>query len=323
MTAATPIPHTIMAMLRHLSGEEFKVVGVLCYQAFAQEQPATTIEQIQALSGLLAQQIKPTLARLARRGLVLQQGAFYQIIGTTPTIAPTPTHYDPALGIRPERIKPNLLYPEGPWLTERGYLSEDFVRDRAEVWRKGNSFRSQAFGEMAIEDVMGSVCKHYLKPENHANLEIDWQSYVAKGQRYLGNVQTRLQSGVTIDPAEQAQVLQKLPLFQQSLDLVYETPPTVLPETQPFPEVPALRPLMTAANLAATMPTLVRSMPKAISAARSDLSRRDRLALWLADPILRGEAIKEARALGYGIVYGDSGMPIGLEEAGVRADWAS
>jgi hypothetical protein len=318
MTAATPIPHTIMAMLRHLSGEEFKVVGVLCYQAFAEGTPATTVEQIQVLSGLMAQQIKPTMARLARRGLVLQQGSFYQIIGTTPTIAPTPTHYDPALGIRPERIKPNLLYPEGPWLTERGYLSEDFVRDRAEVWRKGNSFRSQAFGEMAIEDVMGSVCKHYLKPENHANLEIDWQSYVAKGQRYLGNVQTRIQSGVTIDPAEQAQVLQKLPLFQQSLELVYETPPTHLHETLPFPEAPPQlppKPLMTAGNLAGAMPTLVRSMPKAIAAARSDLSRRDRLALWLADPILRSEAIKEARASGYGLVYGDSGVPIGLEDA--------
>jgi hypothetical protein len=310
MTSTTPIPNTIMAMLRHLSGEEFKVVGVLCHRAFTAQEPQTTVEQIQALSGLVAQMVKPTLARLERRGLVLQQGSLYQIVGTALAEVLPPVQYDPALGIRPERVKPNLLYPEGPWLTESGRLDQDFVRDRAEVWRKGNTFRSQAFGQMAIEDVMGSVCKHYLKVENHANLEIDWQSYLAKNQRYLGNVQERLRSGVNIDIAEQADVLRKLPLFQQSLDLVYEA-------VEPAGEVsssPALRPWIDSpVTLAAALPNAVRSMPKA-SHQRHGLSRRDRLRLWLADPVLRQEALREARSLGYGIVYGESGQAIDLED---------
>jgi hypothetical protein len=317
MTSTTPIPNTIMAMLRHLSGEEFKVVGLLCHRAFIVQEPQTTVEQIQALSGLMAQMVKPTLARLERRGLVLQQGSLYQIVGTALAEVLPPVQYDPALGIRPERVKPNLLYPEGPWLTESGRLDQDFVRDRAEVWRKGNSFRSQAFGQMAIEDVMGSVCKHYLKAENYANLEIDWQSYLAKNQRYLGNVQERMRSGVNIDIAEQADVLRKLPLFQQSLDLVYEAAePAALPEVSP-----ALRPWIDSPGaLAAALPNAVRSMPKA-SHPRHGLSRRDRLQLWLADPVLRQEALREARSLGYGIVYGESGQAIGLEDN--QADIAS
>jgi hypothetical protein len=314
MTSTTPIPNTIMAMLRHLSGEEFKVVGVLCHRAFSAQEPQTTVEQIQALSGLVAQMVKPTLARLERRGLVLQQGSLYQIVGTALAEVLPPVQYDPALGIRPERVKPNLLYPEGPWLTESGRLDQDFVRDRAEVWRKGNTFRSQAFGQMAIEDVMGSVCKHYLKVENHANLEIDWQSYLAKSQRYLGNVQERMRSGVSIDPREQADVLRKLPLFQQSLDLVYEAgEPASLPIDRP-----ALR-IDSPVALAAALPNAVRSMPKA-SHPRNGLSRRDRLRLWLSDPVLRQEALREASRLGYGIVYGESGQAIDLED---KADIAS
>jgi hypothetical protein len=315
MTSTTPIPNTIMAMLRHLSGEEFKVVGVLCHRAFSAQEPQTTVEQIQALSGLVAQMVKPTLARLERRGLVLQQGSLYQIVGTALAEVLPPVQYDPALGIRPERVKPNLLYPEGPWLTESGRLDQDFVRDRAEVWRKGNTFRSQAFGQMAIEDVMGSVCKHYLKVENHANLEIDWQSYLAKSQRYLGNVQERMRSGVSIDPREQADVLRKLPLFQQSLDLVYEAGE---PASLPMIDRPALR-IDSPVALAAALPNAVRSIPKA-SHPRNGLSRRDRLRLWLSDPVLRQEALREASRLGYGIVYGESGQAIDLED---KADIAS
>jgi hypothetical protein len=323
MTSTTPIPNTIMAMLRHLSGEEFKVVGVLCHRAFSAQEPQTTVEQIQALSGLVAQMVKPTLARLERRGLVLQQGSLYQIVGTALAEVLPPVQYDPALGIRPKRAVPSLLYPEGPWLTESGRLDQDFVRDRAEVWRKGNTFRSQAFGEMAIEDVMGSVCKHYLKVENHANLEIDWQSYLAKNQRYLGNVQERMRSGVSIDPREQADVLRKLPLFQQSLDLVYEAvEPVGLPEVYGLSleeNCPTLVPqIHSPIALAAALPNAVRSMPK--TNPQRSLSRRDRLRLWLADPVLRQEALREARSLGYGIVYGDSGQPIDLED---KADIAS
>jgi hypothetical protein len=318
MTSTTPIPNTIMAMLRHLSGEEFKVVGVLCHRAFSDQEPQTTVEQIQALSGLVAQMVKPTLARLERRGLVMQQGSLYQIVGTALAEVLPPVQYDPALGIRPERVKPNLLYPEGPWLTESGRLDQDFVRDRAEVWRKGNSFRSQAFGQMAIEDVMGSVCKHYLKVENHANLEIDWQSYLAKNQRYLGNVQERMRSGVSIDIAEQADVLRKLPLFQQSLDLVYEAVEPVGLPSEHQQQRPALR-IDSPVALAAALPNAMRSMPK-VSSQRNSLSRRDRLRLWLADPVLRQEALREASRLGYGIVYGESGQAIDLED---KADIAS
>ncbi|NJM46004.1 MAG: hypothetical protein HC860_07360 [Alkalinema sp. RU_4_3] len=336
MTPTTPIPNSIMAMLRHLSGEEFKVVGVLCHRAFSLQQPQTSLEQIQALSGLVAQMVKPTLARLERRGLVRQQGSLYQIVGTAraEVLPPGPVRSSPRRPTGAGQAESAL--PRGPWLTENGRLDEDFVRDRAEVWRKGNTFRSQAFGEMAIEDVMGSVCKHYLKVENHANLEIDWQSYLSKNQRYLGNVQERMRSGVAIDLDEQAEVLRKLPLFQQSLDLVYEAAaaPAELPEVA---QRPALRPLITpqpngaqpagsltaiglsAANLAAVMPAAVRSMPKP-SFQRNSLSRRDRLKLWLSDPVLRQEALREASRLGYGIIYGDSGQPIDLEE---NADIAS
>lgn len=328
MTPTTPIPNTIMAMLRHLSGEEFKVVGVLCHRAFSLQEPQTTVEQIQALSGLLAQQVKPTLARLARRGLILQEGSLYQMVGSAQATALSPVQYDPALGARPQRVKPNLLYPEGPWLTESGRLDEAFVRDRAEVWRKGNSFRSQAFGEMAIEDVMGSVCKHYLKAENHANLEIDWQSYLAKNQRYLGNVQERIRSGVQIDSQEKADVLRKLPLFQQSLDLVYEaTAPITLPET-PDRSLPPSTPVLntpvlnTPVAIAKALPSAVRSMPKASPPPRN-LSRRDRLRLWLSDPVLRPEALREAKRLGYGLVYGEMGQPIDLEIGAGEADIAS
>jgi hypothetical protein len=170
---------------------------------------------------------------------------------------------------------------------------------------------------------MGSVCKHYLKVENHANLEIDWQSYLAKNQRYLGNVQERLRSGVDIDPREQADVLRKLPLFQQSLDLVYEAvEPAGLPEQRVHGvlEENRLRPRIDSpVALAAALPNAVRSMPKP-SNPRNSLSRRDRLRLWLADPVLRQEALREASRLGYGIVYGESGQAIDLAD---KADIAS
>jgi hypothetical protein len=112
--------------------------------------------------------------------------------------------------VRPARPDLGNLYPQGPWTTEEGKLSESFVRDRAEVWRTGDTYQAKAFGSMAIEDVLGAVCKHYAKPDNRASLEIDWHSYHAKNHRYLENVQQRLHSGAEIPLDEQAEVLDRL-----------------------------------------------------------------------------------------------------------------
>jgi hypothetical protein len=81
---------------------------------------------------------------------------------------------------------------------------------------------------------------------------------------------------------------------------------------------PALR-IDSPVALAAALPNAMRSMPK-VSSQRNSLSRRDRLRLWLADPVLRQEALREASRLGYGIVYGESGQAIDLED---KADIAS
>jgi hypothetical protein len=120
--------------------------------------------------------------------------------------------YDSALGMRPPRQRPKYRYPEGPWLiVESGQINEDFIRDRAALWRTGDSVASKSFGTMAIEDVMGLVAAHYQRIENHAKLEIDWASYVAKNQRYVSNMQQRLNAGIEIPIEEQQKILQKAP----------------------------------------------------------------------------------------------------------------
>ena len=119
--------------------------------------------------------------------------------------------YDPALGIRPPRQKPKFRYPDGPWLTQAGQINEDFIRDRAALWRTGDTTASKGFGAMAIEDVIGLVCGHYQRTENHAKLETDWTAYVAKNQRYVANVQMRVAAGIEIQPDEQNKILQKVP----------------------------------------------------------------------------------------------------------------
>jgi hypothetical protein len=301
MTQATdfvPMPLQIAANLRNLTGEEFKILGVFCYQTYNQQTPEIAFDQIQSMSGIPRDRIKPTLHRLLNRGWIVARGAFYALaLGSTPSqTAAATVHYDTALGIRPPRPKAYWLYPEGPWLTENGLLNQDFIRDRASVWRTG----SKAFGEMAIEDVMGAVCKHYAQPEHHTNLEIDWQSYCLKNQRYLSNVQQRMQAGIAIDAQEQATVLNKLPILVQEPQPVYEAV-SALPAVQL--ELPALTP---------EAPPV--SPPRRLPARQLD-SKLDQLQLWLSDPILRSEAERRARSQGYDVEYDESGVAIAIREA--------
>jgi hypothetical protein len=325
----TPIPLAITASLRNLTGEEFKILGVFCYQTYNRQSAEVTFEQIQSLSGVPREKIKPTLHRLLHRGWILQTGIFYQLAlpSAQPEVQPAGIQYDTALGIRPPRPKAHLLYPEGPWLTENGLLNEDFVRDRAQVWRTGNSTQTKAFGDMAIEDVMGAVCKHYAQPEHHANLEIDWQSYCLKNQRYLSNVQQRLQAGTTIDEREQAVVLSKLPALMEEVQPVYEAaslPPKKLPEPQVMqleltsvvvqPELP-----LTPEEVQPQIKRLAASKTLSSKGERDRLTKIDQLKLWLADPILRPEAVRRARAQGYELEYDEQGVAIGVLDGAIAS----
>lgn len=131
--------------------------------------------------------------------------------------------YDPTLGIRPPRQRAKFLYPEGPWLNERGCISEDFLLDRAKLWRTGDTVSSKAFGAMALEDVVGLVAGHYQKSQNHAKLETDWQAYVTKCARYVGNVHLRVSNGVNVDASEQQEVFKKVPaLLAEPVEPIFE-----------------------------------------------------------------------------------------------------
>jgi hypothetical protein len=226
-------------------------------------------------------------------------------------------NYDPALGIRPQRVQANLLYPEGPWLTETGFLLEAFVRDRSEVWQKGDHYNAKAFGAMAIEDVMGVVCKHYAKYENHGNLEIDWHSFCLKNQRYLNNVKQRLDAGIEIEESEQEKVLAKLPMLQQPSQGVYAPAPQPpfldAREGYMLGEPGAIVESEIPVVIAKEMNNLVQSRAfpsKMLTAVREvkTLSRIDRLNLWVRDPILRREAEREAKAAGFAIERSEMGV---------------
>ena len=315
----TPLPLQVVASLKTLSGDDLKVMVVLCFQAFNCDRTALTFEQIEALGNISRHVLKPCLNRLMRRAWVIQEGPMYRLALQLPeleTLNLVPVNYDPALGIRPQRVQANLLYPDGPWLTETGFLLEDFVRDRVAVWCKGDHYNARAFGAMATEDVMGIVCKHYAKYENHGNLEIDWHSFCLKNQRYLQNVKQRLDAGVEIEETEQAQVIAKLPALQHHSSGVYassaelDAPLTI--------STVANTVMNTVANTVAntvtqTMAALVqtRSFPtQMLTPVREvrSLSRLDRLNLWVQDPILRREAEREAKAAGYGIERSEAGV---------------
>lgn len=396
------IPVQVIAHLRSLSGEEFKMIGAFCYLRSNGQKSPVSLEQIQKFSGIPEKQIKPTLHRLIRRGWLLENGnnAYHLVFKaadgetSSPTISPQlPTNYDPSLGIRPPRIKVHLLYPEGPWLADGGLLDEAFVRDRAEVWRTGNHYSAQSYGAMAIEDVMGAVCKHYAKPENHGNLEIDWHSYCAKNQRYLMNVQQRIRSGVAIQPDEQETVLKKLSIAAQdsvspyesfdvaakSADLLAQTstrslsdngisattmallqsqamdnselseliaqaatledsamaskaesPQLALPTSQnpapslsvsgrsnpPPPSVPQVMSNPLPPPPPINFAGLLKPIPSVSPMRPANMSRLEKLRLWLSDPILRGEAAREAVNYGYEVIYNDYGAPIDIRADG-------
>ena len=313
----TPLPLQVAASLKTLSGDDLKVMVVLCFQAFNGDRTTLTLEQIEALGNISRHVLKPCLNRLMRRAWIIQDGPLYRLALQLPeaqlsevnTFDLVPINYDPALGIRPQRVQANLLYPDGPWLTETGFLLEDFVRDRVEVWRKGDHFNARAFGAMATEDVMGIVCKHYTKYENHGNLEIDWHSFCLKNQRYLQNVKQRLDAGIEIQETEQAQVMAKLPMLNQNSSGVYassEVEFDVSPTVSPAPSTITSTVTKTVAALAQAraFPT---QMLTSVREVRS-LSRLDRLNLWVQDPILRREAEREAKAAGYGIERSEAGI---------------
>jgi hypothetical protein len=327
---STPIPLQVLASLRTLAGEDFKVMGALCYWTHNKQTPQVTLEQIHTSTGIPYQQLKPVLYRLKQRAWIFEHGASYQLAfqhsqpSVTIAQADSVVKYDPALGIRPPRPKVHLLYPEGPWLTENGLLNEDFVRDRAQVWRTGNHAQTKAFAAMAIEDVMGAVCKHYAKPENHANLEIDWQSYWLKNQRYLNNIQQRLHAGTTIDEAEQATVLKKLPSVMQQIELVYES---VLPVAElhasapPMLSEPSQSESQAVDEAIPQKPEEIRARLRGIVAEKTMPSERlthdrlgsvEKLRLWLSDPILRPEAERLARAQGYELGYNQEGIAVDI-----------
>lgn len=310
----TPLPLQVAASLKTLSGDDLKVMVVLCFQAFNCDRTTLTLEQIEALGNVSRHVLKPCLNRLMRRAWVIQDGPLYRLALQLPetqllevnTLDVVAVNYDPALGIRPQRVQANLLYPNGPWLTETGFLLEDFVRDRVEVWRKGDHFNARAFGAMAMEDVMGIVCKHYAKYENHGNLEIDWHSFCLKNQRYLQNVKQRLDAGIEIQETEQAQVMAKLPILHQQSSGVYASIESIESD-----ESPTLSPIPS--TVTKTMGALIQArafptqMLTPVREVRS-LSRLDRLNLWVQDPILRREAEREARAAGYGIERSEAGI---------------
>lgn len=323
----TPLPLQVAASLKTLSGDDLKVMVVFCYQTFNCDRASLTLEDIERFGNLSRHVLKPCLNRLMRRAWIVGEGPFYRLTLQMPeNVDPTSgqslgavatqnqgltrVNYDPALGIRPQRVQANLLYPEGPWLTETGFLQEAFVRDRAELWQKGDHYNARAFGAMAIEDVMGIVCKHYAKYENHGNLEIDWHSFCLKNQRYLQNIKQRLESGVEIQSTEQAVVMAKLPILHQASQAVYEAGS---PEVPPPPSVPdrleAELPIALNQKMARLGQT--RAFPaQMLTPAREvkSLSRIDRLNLWVQDPILRREAEREAKAAGYAIERSESGV---------------
>jgi hypothetical protein len=315
------IPLQIMAHLPHLSGDEFKSIGALCYLM-----GSARIEQIEQKSGIAASQIKPVLQRLIRRGWLIQEGNNYRLAFKSEAVVDSDlnstlnsTDYDPALGIRPARVTAHLLYPEGPWLTESGLLDADFLHDRAAVWRTGDHYQAKSFGAMAIEDVVGVLCKYYAKPENHGSLEIDWHSYWAKNQRYLANMQQRLQSGAQIQPDEQKLILNKLYLTTKAAETVYEVAvQKVLPLDLPPPVLAAassIAPQLSAESLPDALRHVVKSMPTVDPAPTIGPRRIDQLKRWLADPILRADAEKTAKAHGYEVFYNELGIPIDLVEA--------
>jgi hypothetical protein len=330
----TPIPLQIAANLRVLNGDQVKAIVALCHLKFNRNTDKATIDDIISCSGVSRQTIKPVLHNLMNRAWVKNDGVFYWLAFQIAS-AEAPIHqevqYDAALGVRPARPKAHLLFPDGPWLTEQGLLDENFLRDRAEVWRTGDTTQSKAYGSMAIEDVMGIICKYYSRPENHAALEIDWQSYRLKHQRYFSNIHQRIQSGASIPEVEQETILKKLSILKQDNQPLYGsqlafdlTPANAqsLESREPkqrsansISSTIEVKPFVNQEDVDIGIQALSKKV--AISQAsggnsRQELTQTERLNLWLRDPILRKEAEKEALFHDYELEYDETGKPFQL-----------
>jgi hypothetical protein len=330
----TPIPLQIAANLRVLNGDQLKAIVALCHLKFNRNIDKATIDDILSCSGVPRQTIKPVLHNLMNRAWVKNDGIFYWLafqITSAEEAIHQDVQYDAALGVRPARPKAHLLFPDGPWLTEQGLLDEDFLRDRADVWRTGDTSQAKAYGSMAIEDVMGIICKYYSRPENHSALEIDWQSYRLKHQRYFSNIHQRIQAGASIPEVEQETILKKLsilkpdnqPLYgsQLAFDLapstaqsLESTEPKQLPSNSISSTIEA-KPFVNQEDVE----TAIQALSKKVSISktsvvnsRQELTQTERLNLWLQDPILRKEAEKEALFHDYELEYDETGKPFQL-----------
>ena len=118
----TPLPLAVSSALKTLSGDDLKVMVLLCYQTFNCDRSHLTLEHFESLGSIPRHALKPSLNRLMRRSWIIQDGPQYTLAlqGVSPLKNPPIATYEPALGIRPPRSKANLLYPDGPWLTDTG-----------------------------------------------------------------------------------------------------------------------------------------------------------------------------------------------------------
>lgn len=149
--------------------------------------------------------------------------------GLVKSSAPFSPKYDQF--IRPPKPRPKFMYPEGDWLNSDGCINEAFIRHRATLWQK-----SHKFADMTIEDVMGLVCNHYMKANNHPNLQNDWTAYCRIAARHVEAIAHRVEAGISIKPAEQQEIVEKLPAAMAVKDAIadsaYSSPvPTQLPSS--------------------------------------------------------------------------------------------
>ncbi|HEY9830630.1 MAG TPA: hypothetical protein V6D26_08625 [Stenomitos sp.] len=107
---------------------------------------------------------------------------------------------------RREEIKPG--YPDGPWLDTDRRLRLEFVVYIAKLWCKGDTLNSKAFEQMGHSAVKAKVRSHYARPENWLKLENDWEAFVEGQERYIENVQARVEAGCSIPEQEQPEVME-------------------------------------------------------------------------------------------------------------------
>lgn len=244
---------------------------------------------------------------------------------------------------RPSRAQLKYTYPDGPWLLENGCINQDFIRDRAQLWRTGDSKESIAFGKMAIEEVDALVQGFYMS--NPVKLELHWGAYVAKNERYLNNVSLRVEGGIPITEAERQQILPKIyAVMQEKIPEFCTNPPVFMPSLpQTIPQIPKddqkLLPAVevlsdlvaemvvgsdieenqqnstvvppVSQEFIAQMRTLAekKGLPRGVKFEVDVETELAKINSWLSDPILAKEAIKIAKNRGYEIIYSSYGQP--------------